>query len=233
LQILFSKGLEAKWIGDESIMERPNYYAIIPAEVRYSNIKPNAKLLFGEITALTNKKGYCFASNNYFANLYGVSKNTVSLWITELRQRGFVSVEVIYENKQVKERRISITIFNERYNEKKEGGVTKKNEDNNTRLIKNIILRKREFENEVLESDFTNELCAEFILYWTELNRSKTKMRFEMERTWNTIRRLGRWKKNNESWSKKPHQKSRLQTSISAHKNARQMIENINNNNNK
>ena len=60
-------------------MDNPNYYAIIPAGVRYSAIKPNAKLLYGEITALANKKGYCFATNKYFAELYSVNKNTISL----------------------------------------------------------------------------------------------------------------------------------------------------------
>ena len=63
---------------------KPNYYAIIPANVRYSNLKPNAKLLYAEITALSNKLGYCYARNGYFAELYGVNKNTVSRWISDL-----------------------------------------------------------------------------------------------------------------------------------------------------
>ena len=60
-------------------MNRPSYYSIIPARVRYSDLKPNAKLLYGEISSLTHKEGYCYAQNKYFAELYNVSKNTISL----------------------------------------------------------------------------------------------------------------------------------------------------------
>ena len=36
--------------------EQPNYYAIIPATIRYdNNLKPAEKLLYGEITALANR----------------------------------------------------------------------------------------------------------------------------------------------------------------------------------
>lgn len=38
--------------------EKPGYYAIIPADVRYNEqLPPNAKLLYGEITALTTQQG--------------------------------------------------------------------------------------------------------------------------------------------------------------------------------
>lgn len=74
--------------------ETPNYYAIIPADVRYAKIKANAKLLYGEITCLTNKTGFCFASNSYFANLYWVSEKQVSIWINELKKNWFIYVEI-------------------------------------------------------------------------------------------------------------------------------------------
>lgn len=91
--------------------ERPNYYSIIPADVRYdTELKANEKLLYGEITALSNHKGYCFAENSYFAKLYVVKKGTVSGWISNLEDKGYIKTELIYgSNKQVKERRIYLS----------------------------------------------------------------------------------------------------------------------------
>ena len=65
-------------------MDQPSFYAVIPANVRYAKIKANAKLLYGEITALANKTGECYASNSYFAELYGVSEKQITVWVKEL-----------------------------------------------------------------------------------------------------------------------------------------------------
>ena len=71
--------------------EQPNYYAIIPANVRYDeNLAPNEKLLYGEITALCNKTGQCFATNQYFAELYKVEIETISRWIKHLNNNGYI-----------------------------------------------------------------------------------------------------------------------------------------------
>lgn len=87
-----------------------NYYAIIPATVRYSKeLKANEKLLYGEITSLSNKNGYCYAQNRYFANLYNVSIETVSRWLSHLQKLGFIQVVVKRsENKEVIARYIYI-----------------------------------------------------------------------------------------------------------------------------
>lgn len=87
-----------------------SYYAIIPATVRYSKmLKANEKLLYGEITSLSNKNGYCYAQNRYFADLYNVSIETVSRWLSNLQKCGFIQMEVKRnENKEVIARYIYI-----------------------------------------------------------------------------------------------------------------------------
>lgn len=75
--------------------ENPNYYAIIPAEVRYdTELSANEKLLYGEISALSNKEGHCFASNAYFADLYKVDKRTIQRWLENLDKQGYVLIYV-------------------------------------------------------------------------------------------------------------------------------------------
>lgn len=70
--------------------EIASYFAVIPATVRYNKqLKSSEKLLYAEITALTNKYGYCYAKNKYFANLYNVTIETVSRWISDLKRLRF------------------------------------------------------------------------------------------------------------------------------------------------
>ena len=76
-------------------MTHPSYYAILPAPVRYCNeLSSFQKILFAEISALTNKDGYCFASNDYFAKLFETSTETISRAISGIAKAGFVIVEV-------------------------------------------------------------------------------------------------------------------------------------------
>ncbi len=89
----------------------PNYYANITATVRYDKrLSANQKLLYAEITALTNKEGYCWASNSYFAELYGVDARTVRRWIQALAKQGYihVTIEYVRNSKQVDRRIIRI-----------------------------------------------------------------------------------------------------------------------------
>ena len=94
---------------NENLRETPSYYAIIPANVRYSkDLSAQEKLLYAEITALANKKGYCFASNAYFSKLYGQAIRTIRRQVSNLEKFNFISTHIIYndDTKEVLERRI-------------------------------------------------------------------------------------------------------------------------------
>lgn len=73
-----------------------NYYANIPMRILCdNNLMLGARLIYGLISGLCSQKGYCWATNSYFAALFEVSKQTVSNWITQLRQSGYIIVEII------------------------------------------------------------------------------------------------------------------------------------------
>lgn len=74
----------------------PSYYAVIPAHIRYDkNLIPNAKLLYGEITALSNKFGYCVATNIYFAKLYETTEKTIISWLNSLKDIGVIETTLV------------------------------------------------------------------------------------------------------------------------------------------
>lgn len=87
--------------------DQPSYYSIITANVRYDNrLTDSEKLLFAEITSLSNKYGYCTASNGYFAKLYDVVKETISRRISKLTKFGYLYIEIIREGNEIKQRKM-------------------------------------------------------------------------------------------------------------------------------
>ena len=119
--------------------QQPNYYATLSADVRYDNrLKPNVKLLFAEINALCNMNAECFASNKYFADLYGKEKGTISGWISQLVKYQYITISYKYREgtREISHRYIKII----------NGGVLKKsntlcdkNQKSNTTSINNNI----------------------------------------------------------------------------------------------
>ena len=129
-------------------MEDPGYYGILPANIRYDkNLKPMEKIMYSELTALSNKNGYCNATNSYFAELYEVGKNTVSLWINDLEKAGYIKTKLIYEpgTKNIKERRIYIANPITKNNDTP---ITKNREDNNTSINNTSRILKEKYKKE-------------------------------------------------------------------------------------
>ena len=91
--------------------DKKSYYAIIPANVRYDKtLCANAKLLYGEITALCNQEGYCWAGNEYFAELYDVHEKTVSKWIKQLIDAGYLRAEYTKHGFSITQRKLFLDV---------------------------------------------------------------------------------------------------------------------------
>lgn len=185
---------------------RPSYYAIIPSEVRYcEELKFAERLLYGEITALAGKEGYCFASNRYFAELYNVIPGTISRWISHLESLGFVRTEIIKDDRnQIIERRIYINDkhrdflsntykHNKQYpyEQNKTYPISKKAKDNNININMDrffyYIIKKEEQQNEIFTKEEQEEFykileqldfnyTEEFLRIFTEENIEKIKI---------------------------------------------------------
>ena len=73
---------------------KPSYWAVLPAAVRYDEkLTAGARLLYAEISSLTDQRGYCYASNAYFMALYGISEPTVQRYLRALKAGGYITIE--------------------------------------------------------------------------------------------------------------------------------------------
>jgi len=112
------------------------------------------------------------------------------------------------------------------------GGRTKNKNDKNINNEKNIehnsVLdaRKLKFAQTLTPfvAQYGKETIREFYEYWTEPNKSKTKFRQELEKTWDAKRRLDTWVKNDfskkEKSSGQKEKESKLQNNISVFESA-------------
>lgn len=163
---------------------KKSYYAIIPANVRYDKeLRPNSKLLYGEITALCNEKGYCWASNSYFAELYKVSKETISRWISELVEKGYISTELIYKEGTNEIVNRYIRINHEPIDKNVNTPIDGKVKDNNTGINNTFNIPYAEI------IEFLNEKADKNFKHTTKKTRDVIKAR------WNEGFRLDDFKK--------------------------------------
>lgn len=74
--------------------EKPSYWAVLPAAIRYDpEIPASAKLLYAEISALTDQRGFCWASNAYFVDLYQLSERTIIRLLRTLEAAELIRIE--------------------------------------------------------------------------------------------------------------------------------------------
>ena len=139
--------------------DKKNYYAVIPANVRYDKrLSPLTRLIYGEITALSNEKGYCFATNAYFANLYSMSNISISRCISELKEHNYIRVVYDIKEKNVDKRKIYINNTENKKldNEKLENEELKNNEEI-TNIKENISIEGYKENESINKNNNTND----------------------------------------------------------------------------
>ena len=104
---------------------------------------------------------------------------------------------------------------------KKTQTINKNNNKNNNN--NNITIRKLNFVNQVSLLDYDVTLKKEFCDYWTEPNKSNTKMKFELNKTWKTELRLKTWAANQKKWDK-PKTMSKLDAQINVWQKAKELL---------
>ena len=192
-----------KW--GEAPMIKDGDYILIPTSVlKFSGLKGTAREMFCKIASLSLANG-CTANNEYFSGLLGVSKKRIGTIVAELETRDLVERDIIKGFKRIinlTDRGMEVYGGGDRTkvptpsNISSKGGPIKVptyNRVNN----RDIIEIENNFVLEVNSFDIGDtQLRQDFINYWTEPNKSGTKLKFEMEKTWDTQRRLNNWFNN-------------------------------------
>lgn len=69
----------------------PHFFAVVPMDVlERKDLNANAKLLYGEITGLTRRSGYCNATDKYIADRIGLSRKSIQKLMQELAEKDLI-----------------------------------------------------------------------------------------------------------------------------------------------
>jgi hypothetical protein len=102
------------------------------------------------------------------------------------------------------------------------------NKNKEIRITNNTISNRRDkFVSEVLSFDYDKSILNGFIDYWTEPNKSNTKMKWELNKTWKTALRLKTWAANQKKWDKpksNPKSMSKLDAQINEWQKAKELL---------
>ena len=177
------------------------------------NLKPIEKILLAEIESLGGLHDGCFASNQYFADFFDLSKDRISRLVSGLKNKGYITVELIYKEGtcEVEQRLIRIVPSSYFYlgGQNYLGGIGENNDyitnnyninNNNNKAskkkttkevrhkygeFKNVLLSDKDLEK--LKAEYGEELVEKYIKKmdeWIELNGRRYKNYYLALRQW-------------------------------------------------
>ena len=185
----------------------------IPREVWLNkDLSTNEKILLAEIDSLGGSSDGCFASNQYFADFFDLSKDRISRLVSGLKNKGYITVELIYKEGtcEVDKRIIKLNPYSYFYQgvQNHQGGIGENTKDitnnyninNNNKTskkkttkevrhkygeFKNVLLSDKDLEK--LKTEYGEELVEKYIKKmdeWIELNGRRYKNYYLALRQW-------------------------------------------------
>ena len=140
----------------------------VPAEILLdSKLTDKEKLILSIICNLSQNNNYCYASNRYFSNLLNVTIGRISKWITSLKSKNYIDIEIVYKagTKEIQNRIIKIIkaelipiVKNDyRYSQYRLEGIVNNDQDIKKNNIK-IYKYRGNFEQRQYTEDDLNKL---------------------------------------------------------------------------
>lgn len=176
------------------------------------DLSTNEKVLLAEIDSLGGSSDGCFASNQYFADFFDLSKDRISRLVSGLKNKGYITVELIYKEGtcEVDKRIIKLNPYSYFYQgvQNHQGGIGENTKDitNNYNINNNNKASKKkttkearhkygEFKNVLLsdkdlgklKAEYGEELVEKYIKKmdeWIELNGRRYKNYYLALRQW-------------------------------------------------
>lgn len=94
------------------------------------------------ISSLCAEKGYCYASNTYLAELFGIPEQSISRKLKKLKDKGYIEIQYTKKGCEVISREIRLTnLLTDDY-QNRQSTINKNVKENNT-SIKNTSIKKR------------------------------------------------------------------------------------------
>ena len=91
-------------------MKYPSFDVNVPPWIRYDpELNDFEKLFYIEIRAMTDLKGYCWATNKYFMKLFNKSESTIKRALNKLKSKNYI--DVFTEKEKGNKRKIFIASY--------------------------------------------------------------------------------------------------------------------------
>lgn len=141
----------------------PNYYSVIPANVRYcKDLSYFEIVLYSEISALSNVLGFCYASNSYFGKLFNKAPETISRAIKKIEKLGFIWCIIEKDNSNLRKIYINQDAIDKNINrgidKNVNRGIDKNVKHNTTSMNTTSFIKQRAREEEPKDTYNIQEL---------------------------------------------------------------------------